>query len=86
MLLVTSKHIAAYKLETLMEKPERGVAIRRQMISAKLSCPSALSSLPYMNYDYSKVTLKAIQETLHPHEPVFNKDVFSRLWVPAVRM
>uniref|UniRef100_A0A3P9P919 3-hydroxy-3-methylglutaryl-coenzyme A reductase n=1 Tax=Poecilia reticulata TaxID=8081 RepID=A0A3P9P919_POERE len=56
MLLVTSKHIPAYKLETLMEKPERGVAIRRQMISAKLSCPSALSSLPYINYDYSKVS------------------------------
>ncbi|XP_043967581.1 3-hydroxy-3-methylglutaryl-coenzyme A reductase-like [Gambusia affinis] len=55
MLLVTSKHIPAYNLETLMEKPERGVAIRRQMISAKLSCPSALSSLPYINYDYSKV-------------------------------
>ncbi|XP_012713427.1 3-hydroxy-3-methylglutaryl-coenzyme A reductase [Fundulus heteroclitus] len=55
MLLVASKHIPAYKLETLMEKPERGVAIRRQMVSAKLSYPSALSSLPYTNYDYSKV-------------------------------
>ncbi|MEQ2273665.1 hypothetical protein XENORESO_007238, partial [Xenotaenia resolanae] len=55
MLLVASKHIPAYKLETLMEKPERGVAIRRQMISAKLSYPSALSTLPYTNYDYSKV-------------------------------
>lgn len=55
MQLVSSKHIPAYKLESLMEKPERGVAIRRQMISAKLSSPSALSSLPYINYDYSKV-------------------------------
>ncbi|KAM4575997.1 3-hydroxy-3-methylglutaryl-coenzyme A reductase-like [Odontesthes bonariensis] len=55
MLLVTSKHIPAYKLEATMERPERGVAIRRQMISPKLPCPSVLSSLPYTNYDYSKV-------------------------------
>ncbi|XP_019959571.1 3-hydroxy-3-methylglutaryl-coenzyme A reductase isoform X2 [Paralichthys olivaceus] len=55
MLLVNSKHIPAYKLEATMERPERGVAIRRQMISAKLPSPSALSSLPYTDYDYSKV-------------------------------
>ncbi|XP_069006005.1 3-hydroxy-3-methylglutaryl-CoA reductase a isoform X1 [Embiotoca jacksoni] len=55
MLLVTSKHIPAYKLEAMMERPERGVAIRRQMISAKLPSPSALSRLPYADYDYSKV-------------------------------
>lgn len=56
MLLVASRHIPAYKLEALMETPERGVAIRRQMISSKLPCPSALASLPYVGYDYSKVT------------------------------
>uniref|UniRef100_UPI0037E8DB1B 3-hydroxy-3-methylglutaryl-CoA reductase a n=1 Tax=Semicossyphus pulcher TaxID=241346 RepID=UPI0037E8DB1B len=55
MLLLNCKHIPAYKLEAMMERPERGVAIRRQMISAKLPCPSALSSLPYTDYDYSKV-------------------------------
>ncbi|XP_045891185.1 3-hydroxy-3-methylglutaryl-CoA reductase a [Micropterus dolomieu] len=55
MLLVNSKHIPAYKLEAMMERPERGVGIRRQIISAKLPSPSALSSLPYANYDYSKV-------------------------------
>uniref|UniRef100_A0A3Q0RFZ6 3-hydroxy-3-methylglutaryl coenzyme A reductase n=1 Tax=Amphilophus citrinellus TaxID=61819 RepID=A0A3Q0RFZ6_AMPCI len=55
MLLVSSKHIPAYKLEAMMETPERGVAIRRQMVSAKLPCPSALSCLPYTDYDYSKV-------------------------------
>ncbi|XP_029915935.1 3-hydroxy-3-methylglutaryl-CoA reductase a [Myripristis murdjan] len=55
MMLVNSKHIPAYKLEAMMERPERGVAIRRQMISAKLPSPSALSSLPYTDYDYSKV-------------------------------
>uniref|UniRef100_A0A673BYK0 3-hydroxy-3-methylglutaryl-coenzyme A reductase n=1 Tax=Sphaeramia orbicularis TaxID=375764 RepID=A0A673BYK0_9TELE len=35
--------------------PERGVAIRRQMISAKLPSPTALSFLPYTDYDYSKM-------------------------------
>ncbi|KAM4607737.1 3-hydroxy-3-methylglutaryl-CoA reductase a [Polymixia lowei] len=55
MMLVNSRHIPAYKLEAMMERPERGVAIRRQMISAKLPVPSALSSLPYTDYDYSKV-------------------------------
>lgn len=55
MLLVSSKHIPAYKLESTMERPERGVSIRRQLISSKLACPSALSSLPYAHYDYSKV-------------------------------
>uniref|UniRef100_A0A3Q3J8X2 3-hydroxy-3-methylglutaryl-coenzyme A reductase n=1 Tax=Monopterus albus TaxID=43700 RepID=A0A3Q3J8X2_MONAL len=56
MLLVNSNHIPAYKLESMMERPERGVAIRRQIISAKLPSPSVLSSLPYTHYDYSKVT------------------------------
>uniref|UniRef100_A0A3Q1EJ81 3-hydroxy-3-methylglutaryl coenzyme A reductase n=1 Tax=Acanthochromis polyacanthus TaxID=80966 RepID=A0A3Q1EJ81_9TELE len=55
MQLVNFKHIPAYKLEAMMERPERGVAIRRLMISAKLPSPSALSSLPYTDYDYSKV-------------------------------
>ncbi|KAF7655563.1 hypothetical protein LDENG_00054170 [Lucifuga dentata] len=55
MLLVDAKHLPAHKLEAMMERPERGVAIRRQMISAKLPSPSALSSLPYTDYDYSKV-------------------------------
>ncbi|XP_077601251.1 3-hydroxy-3-methylglutaryl-coenzyme A reductase-like [Stigmatopora nigra] len=54
-MLVNSKHIPSYKLEAVMETPERGVAIRRQMISAKLPSPTALSTLPFTDYDYSKV-------------------------------
>ncbi|KAK6305991.1 hypothetical protein J4Q44_G00229160 [Coregonus suidteri] len=53
--LVNSKHIPSYKLEAMMERPERGVAIRRHMISSKLPNTSALSTLPYLDYDYSKV-------------------------------
>ncbi|XP_023679090.2 3-hydroxy-3-methylglutaryl-CoA reductase a [Paramormyrops kingsleyae] len=55
MLLVNSRHILAYNLEAVMETPERGVAIRRMMLTSKLPRPSALSCLPYKNYDYSKV-------------------------------
>uniref|UniRef100_A0A6I8SIP6 3-hydroxy-3-methylglutaryl-coenzyme A reductase n=1 Tax=Xenopus tropicalis TaxID=8364 RepID=A0A6I8SIP6_XENTR len=53
--LVNAKHIPAYKLETMMESPERGVAVRRQMLADKLPQPSALQSLPYKNYNYSLV-------------------------------
>ncbi|XP_042308092.1 3-hydroxy-3-methylglutaryl-Coenzyme A reductase isoform X2 [Sceloporus undulatus] len=51
--LVTAKHIPAYKLETLMETQERGVSIRRQILSQKLPEPSSLHYLPYKNYNYS---------------------------------
>uniref|UniRef100_A0AAQ5ZZ36 3-hydroxy-3-methylglutaryl coenzyme A reductase n=1 Tax=Amphiprion ocellaris TaxID=80972 RepID=A0AAQ5ZZ36_AMPOC len=53
--LVTSRKILNYKLEAVLETPERGVAIRRQMLSSKLPIPTALASLPYKDYDYSKV-------------------------------
>uniref|UniRef100_A0A2I2YUB5 3-hydroxy-3-methylglutaryl-coenzyme A reductase n=1 Tax=Gorilla gorilla gorilla TaxID=9595 RepID=A0A2I2YUB5_GORGO len=51
--LVNAKHIPAYKLETLMETHERGVSIRRQLLSKKLSEPSSLRYLPYRDYNYS---------------------------------
>ncbi|PNJ60757.1 HMGCR isoform 2 [Pongo abelii] len=51
--LVIAKHIPAYKLETLMETHERGVSIRRQLLSKKLSEPSSLQYLPYRDYNYS---------------------------------
>lgn len=54
--LVNAKYIPAYKLETLMETQERGVSIRRQMLSQKLPEPSSLQRLPYKNYDYSLVS------------------------------
>lgn len=58
--LVNSKHIPSYKLEAVMERPERGVSIRRYMISSKLPNSSALSSLPYLDYDYSKVRISRL--------------------------
>ncbi|XP_044030431.1 3-hydroxy-3-methylglutaryl-coenzyme A reductase-like [Siniperca chuatsi] len=53
--LVTSRNILNYKLEAVLETPERGVAIRREMLSPKLPVHSALACLPYKDYDYSKV-------------------------------
>ncbi|XP_054942596.1 3-hydroxy-3-methylglutaryl-Coenzyme A reductase isoform X2 [Physeter macrocephalus] len=53
--LVNAKHIPAYKLETLMETYERGVSIRRQLLSKKLPEPSSLQYLPYRDYNYSLV-------------------------------
>ena len=53
--LVASRHILNYKLEEVLGTPERGVAIRREMLSPKLPVPSALACLPYKDYDYSKV-------------------------------
>lgn len=54
MTLVTSRNILNYKLEAILESPERGVAIRREMLSSKLPDHSALAFLPYKDYDYSK--------------------------------
>ncbi|KAM9337998.1 3-hydroxy-3-methylglutaryl-coenzyme A reductase-like [Symphorus nematophorus] len=53
--LVTSRNILNYKLEAVLETPERGVAIRREMLSPKLPVRAALDCLPYKDYDYSKV-------------------------------
>ncbi|XP_073440192.1 3-hydroxy-3-methylglutaryl-Coenzyme A reductase [Dendrobates tinctorius] len=53
--LVNAKHIPSYKLESMMESPERGVAIRRHMLAHKLPQSSALLNLPYKNYNYSLV-------------------------------
>ncbi|XP_053331698.1 3-hydroxy-3-methylglutaryl-Coenzyme A reductase [Spea bombifrons] len=53
--LVNAKHIPSYKLESMMETPERGVAIRRKMLSPRLPQSSSLQNLPYKNYNYSLV-------------------------------
>uniref|UniRef100_A0A8C1ZHM2 3-hydroxy-3-methylglutaryl-coenzyme A reductase n=1 Tax=Cyprinus carpio TaxID=7962 RepID=A0A8C1ZHM2_CYPCA len=55
MALVECRGILGYRLEAVMENPERGVAIRREMLSAKLPDTSALEKLPYRHYDYSQV-------------------------------
>uniref|UniRef100_A0A4W4FXS2 3-hydroxy-3-methylglutaryl coenzyme A reductase n=1 Tax=Electrophorus electricus TaxID=8005 RepID=A0A4W4FXS2_ELEEL len=53
--LVNARHIPGYKLEAVMETPERGVTIRRKMLYTKLPNPSSFTCLPYKDYDYSQV-------------------------------
>lgn len=53
--LVEGKYIPAYKLETALDNPGRGVSIRRKLISKHLDSDTCLSELPYLNYDFSKV-------------------------------
>ncbi|KAJ3605260.1 hypothetical protein NHX12_027310 [Muraenolepis orangiensis] len=53
--LVTSRHIPPYKLEAVLRDAQRGVAIRRDMLSPNLPVPGALARLPFKDYDYSKV-------------------------------
>uniref|UniRef100_A0A3P9KXB0 3-hydroxy-3-methylglutaryl coenzyme A reductase n=1 Tax=Oryzias latipes TaxID=8090 RepID=A0A3P9KXB0_ORYLA len=55
MQLVTAGKIQSYKLETVLQSPSRGVAIRRELLSPKLPAASALEQLPFKDYDYSKV-------------------------------
>lgn len=52
--------IPSYKLETVLDNPEKGVSIRREMLSHKLPESSALVHLPYKDYDYSKVLKRAV--------------------------
>ncbi|XP_024154482.1 3-hydroxy-3-methylglutaryl-coenzyme A reductase [Oryzias melastigma] len=55
MQLVGAGKIQNYKLEAVLESPERGVAIRRELLAPKLPVTSALEQLPFKDYDYSKV-------------------------------
>ncbi|XP_069483571.1 3-hydroxy-3-methylglutaryl-Coenzyme A reductase [Ambystoma mexicanum] len=67
--LVQAKHIPAYKLETAVESPERGVSIRRQMLSPMMAEPTALQQLPYRDYNYSLV-LGACCENVIGYMPI----------------
>jgi len=54
--LVSARHIPAYKLESTLGDHERGVSVRRQIITDSLPTRDALDTLPYTNYDYSYVS------------------------------
>jgi len=55
--LVDAKHIAARQLEKVLDDPERGVRIRRSIMSRfqHPHLPDALPQLPFADFDYSKV-------------------------------
>lgn len=51
--LVECKRVASYKLESVLEDPERGVAVRRKLLGRQSG--SSLEGLPFTGYDYSLV-------------------------------
>ncbi|XP_064619834.1 3-hydroxy-3-methylglutaryl-coenzyme A reductase-like isoform X2 [Lineus longissimus] len=55
LMLVKSKHIPSYKLEATLQHHERGVAVRRKLVSEDLENADAMRNLPYRNYDYKYV-------------------------------
>lgn len=64
-----------------METQERGVSIRRQMLSKKLPEPSSLQYLPYRNYNYSLVSIRQTSKThfkiiLQIHEIHVQSDIY----------
>ncbi|XP_060082779.1 3-hydroxy-3-methylglutaryl-coenzyme A reductase-like [Ylistrum balloti] len=54
-LLVEEKHIPSYRLETVLGDYERGVSIRRGMVSTHIQSNEAMKNLPYRNYHYDLV-------------------------------
>lgn len=55
-MLVKTKHIPAYKLESMLGDHVRGINIRRQMLTVSLPDKGALEMLPYTGYDYKYVS------------------------------
>ncbi|KAL0278245.1 UNVERIFIED_CONTAM: hypothetical protein PYX00_000115 [Menopon gallinae] len=53
--LVQKNHIPSYQIEKAVNNPERGVGIRRKLVSHAGNFKEAITDLPYKNYDYSKV-------------------------------
>ncbi|XP_008549582.1 3-hydroxy-3-methylglutaryl-coenzyme A reductase [Microplitis demolitor] len=68
-LLVQHKYIPAYQLEKAVDNMERGVGIRRLLVSAAAKFTDELSDLPYKSYDYAKV-LGACCENVIGYIPV----------------
>lgn len=53
--LVEKQHIPAYKLESVLGNPQRGVAIRRRVIEMSAARPGVLQKVPYLGYNYDVV-------------------------------
>ena len=53
---MNAKHIPAYKLESSLGDYQRGISIRRRLVSSELTDPSVLDTLPFTNYDFSLVS------------------------------
>ncbi|XP_075148361.1 HMG coenzyme A reductase [Haematobia irritans] len=59
-----------HKIETIIDDPERGVKIRRQIISGRAKLPdNRLDSLPYKHFDYKRV-MNACCENVLGYVPI----------------
>ena len=68
---MTSKHIPAYKLETALGDFERGVSIRRQLLSKQLANSSdGMSNLPYAGYPHYSIVNGACCENVIGYMPI----------------
>lgn len=68
--LVDGKHVPAYKLETVLGDFERGVSIRRQMLSRQLTGKNDISDLPFTNYPHYSVVNGACCENVLGYMPI----------------
>lgn len=77
--LVDAKQIPAYKLETVMDNPERGVSIRRQLLARHLSSSTsitrqggseALTELPFTDYPHYSIVNGACCENVIGYMPI----------------
>lgn len=55
-MLLDRREIQLYKLEDVLENHVRGVAIRRHMVARDAGVGPILEKLPYLHYDYEKVS------------------------------
>ncbi|KAH8326708.1 hypothetical protein KR067_012167 [Drosophila pandora] len=63
-------HCPLYKIESVLDDPERGVRIRRQIIAGRAKMPvERLGVLPYEHFDYRKV-LNACCENVLGYVPI----------------
>ncbi|XP_033096991.1 3-hydroxy-3-methylglutaryl-coenzyme A reductase-like isoform X2 [Anneissia japonica] len=53
--LVLAKHIPSYKMEDVLQDYERGVQIRRDIVTDKLCDQESLKDLPFKGYQYNLV-------------------------------
>lgn len=67
--LVAKKKIPAYKLESLLGNPERGVSIRRRVIENLANSAGVLNDVPHNGYNYNLV-LGACCENVIGYMPV----------------
>lgn len=55
-MLVLENYIPTYQLEKVVANPERGVKIRRRVLTKTSKITTGFEGVPFQNYDYTKVS------------------------------